>query len=616
MSNLTNLSQVAVNSPVKNFINKSSSSLAGRLTLALNTVVVVVTLLAGTWFYLDAVDNARTKIDVKAQQVSLYLQGALNLPLWEIDDQAVKMIGQTLMEDSELDALIIKDSEGNILFERDKENGAIALTHNTTIMHEGIVVGYALVRFSEEQLRVQAEKLLWVNVTIVVALLLAISLSTIFLVNRLLSRPIEKLTTIAKSFAQKPHVDFRTLSQDFKEFHPLLTVLSEMEEQINRQISQLRDSEERFRQVAMTNWVWETDKDGRYKYCSENVIESLGYSAEEMVGKTPFDFMPREEAARIRALFTEIVAEKKQIIDLENWNITKDGSNVCLLTNGGPFFDKGGNLIGYRGGDKNITDRKLAEIELAKHRMQLEDLVDERTSELKEAQEELLQSERLATLGRLTATVNHELRNPLATIQTALFSVEDSLENNNYSQVLRPLELAERSINRCVNIIEELNSYARVKELDISEKSVDNWLRGVVEEQSIPENIYCKLNLSCDIRASFDQEKLRQVAVNLITNAIHALQEKNSDSKQLHVSTHILDDKYEIRFSDNGVGMSEETKEKVFEPLFSTKGFGVGLGMVIVKNIIEQHYGAINVESKQGEGTTITIRLPVNISEE
>lgn len=616
MSNLTNLSQVAVNSPVKNFINKSSSSLAGRLTLALNTVVVVVTLLAGTWFYLDAVDNARTKIDVKAQQVSLYLQGALNLPLWEIDDQAVKMIGQTLMEDSELDALIIKDSEGNILFERDKENGAIALTHNTTIMHEGIVVGYALVRFSEEQLRVQAEKLLWVNVTIVVALLLAISLSTIFLVNRLLSRPIEKLTTIAKSFAQKPHVDFKILSQDFKEFHPLLTVLSEMEEQINRQISQLRDSEERFRQVAMTNWVWETDKDGRYKYCSENVIESLGYSAEEMVGKTPFDFMPREEAARIRALFTEIVAEKKQIIDLENWNITKDGSNVCLLTNGGPFFDKGGNLIGYRGGDKNITDRKLAEIELAKHRMQLEDLVDERTSELKEAQEELLQSERLATLGRLTATVNHELRNPLATIQTALFSVEDSLENNNYSQVLRPLELAERSINRCVNIIEELNSYARVKELDISEKSVDNWLRGVVEEQSIPENIYCKLNLSCDIRASFDQEKLRQVAVNLITNAIHALQEKNSDSKQLHVSTHILDDKYEIRFSDNGVGMSEETKEKVFEPLFSTKGFGVGLGMVIVKNIIEQHYGAINVESKQGEGTTITIRLPVNISEE
>ena len=613
MRNLTNLFQVAVSSPVNNIINKSSISLAGRLTLALNAVVVVVTLLAGGWFYLDATDRARVKIEAKAQQVSLYLQGALNLPLWEIDNQAVKMIGQTLMEDRELDTVIIKDSEGNVIFEEDKQNGTIALTHDSTIMHEDIVVGKVQVRFSEEQLRVQTEKLLWVNVTIVVALLLAISLSTIFLINRLLRRPISELTTVAKSFAQKPHMDFRDFSKSFKEFHPLLAVLSEMEEQINRQISQLRESEERFRQVAMTNWVWETDLDGRYKYCSENVIESLGYSAEEMVGKTPFDFMTTEEADRVRGLFTEIVAEKKQIVDLENWNIAKDGSNVCLLTNGGPFFDEDGNLIGYRGGDKNITDKKLAEIELAKYREQLEDLVEERTSELKEAQEELLQSERLATLGRLTATVSHELRNPLATIQTALFSVEDSLENNNYSQVLRPLELAERSISRCVNIIEELNNYARVKELNISDTSVDDWLRTVVEEQTIPDNISCELNLSSNVWASFDQEKLRQVAVNLITNAIHALQEKNSDSKKLQISTHILNDKYEIRFSDNGVGMSEEVKEKVFEPLFSTKGFGVGLGMVIVKNIIDQHQGEINIESKVGSGTTITLILPINI---
>ena len=596
--------------PVK---NKSSISLAGRLTLALNAVVVVVSLLAGGWFYSDATHKARARIEAKAQQVSLYLQGALNLPLWEIDNQAVKIIGQTLMEDREFDAVTIKDSEGDIIFEKDKENGSIALAYVTTITHEGIVVGNVQVRFSEEQLRVQTKELLWVNVTIVVALLLAISLSTIFLINRLLSRPIEQLTTVAKSFAQEPHVDFRALSKDFKEFHPLLTVLSEMEEQINRQISQLRESEERFRQVAMTNWVWETGLDGRYKYCSENVIESLGYSAGEMIGKTAFDFMPAEEAARVRALFEEIVAGKKKIVDLENWNITKDGSNVCLLTNGGPFFDEDGNLIGYRGGDKNITDRKLAEIELAKHREQLELLIEERTSKLREAQEELLQSERLATLGRLTATVSHELRNPLATIQTALFSIEDSLENNNYSQVLRPLELAERSINRCVNIIEELNSYARVKDLDISEVSVDDWLRTVVEEQSLPENIRCELDLSSGVRASFDQEKLRQVAVNLIANAIHALQEKNSESKHLQISTHLLDDNYDIRFSDNGVGMSEDTKEKVFEPLFSTKGFGVGLGMVVVKNIVEQHQGNITIESKMGEGTTITLRLPISI---
>jgi len=254
--------------------------------------------------------------------------------------------------------------------------------------------------------------------------------------------------------------------------------------------------------------------------------------------------------------------------------------------------------------------------ELVKHQNQLEHLVDDRTRQLKEAQTELVQGERLATLGSLTATVSHELRNPLGTIQTALFTIEDSLERNDSSQVARTLALADRSIVRCVAIIEELNNYARVKNLDISETSVDDWLRATFKEQSIPEEITCELDLSSGVRASFDHEKLRQVLVNLIANAVHALQDKQSNRKHLNVSTHLLDDKYEIRLSDNGIGMTSETKEKVFVPLFSTKGFGVGLGMVIVKNIVDQHHGEINIESKEGEGTTVTLRLPINFSGE
>ena len=102
-------------------------------------------------------------------------------------------------------------------------------------------------------------------------------------------------------------------------------------------------------------------------------------------------------------------------------------------------------------------------------------------------------------------------------------------------------------------------------------------------------------------------------SVNIISNAVHALQEKTSGRKHLRISTHLLDDKYEIQFSDTGVGMSDDIKDKVFEPLFSTKGFGVGLGMVIVKNIVEQHHGEVIIESIKGEGTTVTLRLPIDI---
>ncbi len=597
-----------------NNLEKSSISLAGRLTLALTAVVAVVTFLADVWFYFDATHKEETRIEAKARQISTYLQGALSLPLWEIDDQAVKMIGQTLMEDQTLNAVNIQDSDGNTIYTQHKDNGAIALTHLVSIEHQDKVVGTVQVNFSAEAARLQTEKLLWANVIILLAVLFAISLSTVFLINRLLRRPIEQLTTVAKSFAQGPHVEFNAMPRSYREFHPLLTVLAEMEDQIKRQIAELTESSERFRQVAMTNWVWETDSEGVFNYCSENVIDTLGYTSVEMLGKTPFDFMAEDEAVRIRGFFAEAVANKKHIVDLENWNITKGGAKVCLLTNGAPFFDEKGNLIGYRGADKDITDRKLAEIELTKYREQLELLVEERTTKLKEAQEELIQKERLATLGRLTATVSHELRNPLGTIQTALFAIENSLQHKDYSQGTRSLELAERSIGRCVTIIEELNSYARVKELKIAEASIDDWLRTVFKEQSIPEEISCELDLSIGIRTSFDQEKLRQVAVNLITNAVHALQDKTSGKKLLRISTHLLDDNYEIRFSDNGIGMSGDIKEKVFEPLYSTKGFGVGLGMVVVKNIVEQHHGEINIESKEGQGTTVTLRLPIRFS--
>ncbi len=128
-----------------------------------------------------------------------------------------------------------------------------------------------------------------------------------------------------------------------------------------RMRARIAKNEERFRQVAMTNWVWETDVNGRYTYCSDNVMDSLGYTADEMVGRTTSDFMPPGEAARVRGILDEIVAAGKPIVDLENRKIAKDGREVYMLTNGVPFLDGAGAVIGYRGGAKDITERKNAE---------------------------------------------------------------------------------------------------------------------------------------------------------------------------------------------------------------------------------------------------------------
>jgi PAS domain S-box-containing protein len=151
----------------------------------------------------------------------------------------------------------------------------------------------------------------------------------------------------------------------------------------------LRGSEERLRDVMVSagDWVWEVDANGVYTYSSENAFDLLGWSPEEVVGKTPFAFMPPEEAQRVAALFSEIAAAKAPIRDLQNWNVKKNGERVCLLTSAVPMLDDAGHLRGYRGVDKDITDRKQAE-EARQHR-----------------EAELRESQRIARIGSWEWTI-------------------------------------------------------------------------------------------------------------------------------------------------------------------------------------------------------------------
>jgi PAS domain S-box-containing protein len=130
----------------------------------------------------------------------------------------------------------------------------------------------------------------------------------------------------------------------------------------------LRESESRFRDIVLStsDWVWEINEQGKYCFCSDRIEEILGFTVDEIIGKSPFDFMPQEEMKRVGAIFQNIVETKSPIVDLENWNLHKDGHKVCLLTNGFPLFDETGKTIGYRGADKDITERKRTEEALEK----------------------------------------------------------------------------------------------------------------------------------------------------------------------------------------------------------------------------------------------------------
>lgn len=128
----------------------------------------------------------------------------------------------------------------------------------------------------------------------------------------------------------------------------------------------IEKSEERFRSLVETtsDWIWEVDENAVYTYVSPKIRNMLGYEPEEVVGKTPFDLMPTEEVKRVAEIFNSIAASKKPIKELENANLHKNGHLVLLEKSGIPFFDAEGTLCGYRGIDRDITDRKKAEKEL------------------------------------------------------------------------------------------------------------------------------------------------------------------------------------------------------------------------------------------------------------
>ncbi len=140
----------------------------------------------------------------------------------------------------------------------------------------------------------------------------------------------------------------------------------------------LRESEKRLEDItfSLADWVWEVNENGRYTHSSQQGFSYFGPAREDVIGKTPFDFMPPDEAKRVGAIFADFAARKAPIKDLENWNITKSGERICFLTNGVPILGEAGNLKGYRGVDKDITPRKRVEEQLRKQAALLDAATD------------------------------------------------------------------------------------------------------------------------------------------------------------------------------------------------------------------------------------------------
>jgi PAS domain S-box-containing protein len=369
----------------------------------------------------------------------------------------------------------------------------------------------------------------------------------------------------------------------------------------------LKISETRLRTLIDTlpDLVWLKDVGGVFLACNKRFERLYGAKEADIVGKTDYDFVDRKLADFFREKDREAMAAGKPCLNEEEVAFTDDGHKELLETIKTPMFDPQGCLIGVLGIARDITERRRAQEEREK------------------LQGQLLQSQKIEAVGQLAGGVAHDLNNLLSPIigYSELLRTDLDRGDHRYKAVDAILNAGFRARD----LVHQLLAFSRKQtlvfkpiNLNLVIEEFENLLR-----RAIPEDITMEIALATQTRSVMaDAGQIEQVIMNLVVNAADAM--PNGGRLTLETAMVELDDAYAathptvrpgphlmLAITDTGYGMDEATRQRIFEPFFSTKGErGTGLGLATVFGIVKQHNGSIWVYSESGKGTSFKVYLP------
>jgi len=366
---------------------------------------------------------------------------------------------------------------------------------------------------------------------------------------------------------------------------------------------ELRESQERFRDFAESSadWLWEMDADLRFTYMSGNVERVLGVAPEWHYGKTRQDLLGDDYDHELWDDHLRALRERRPFRDFTFYRVGDGVKPVWLSSSGIPIFDADGAFQGYRGTGSDISERKAVEAQL-------------------------IQSDKLATLGTLAAGTAHEMNQPLNIIRLIVDSIRYENDTNTPSVEVDTGDLDEvvNQVLRMAEIIEQMKSLSRRDDQGaepfMPTDALTNAL-SLVERQfsSTSLNFRNTIPASCGpVRGSSGQ--LQQVILNLVANAKYAVDARATKTPADEpfnglISVSLIDERaanqVRVTVSDNGGGIDETVLKNIFDPFFTTKevGEGTGLGLSVSRSIIETMGGQLDV-SIEDEGTRFTITLP------
>jgi PAS domain S-box-containing protein len=332
-----------------------------------------------------------------------------------------------------------------------------------------------------------------------------------------------------------------------------------------------------------------------------------GFPRAEMLGKTDHDFFPKSEADYFRQKDLEVLESGAEVV-IEQEPITDaSGHKHVLATTKVPLFGRAGDVTHVVGVIHDITRLKAAEEALRLANEQLEQRVRERTAELESAQHELVRKERLAVLGQLAGGLAHQIRNPLGSIANATSILKAQLKSSSIpDDALRAIGVIDEETWRANRIITDLLDFARVRPAQPARVNVGELLDMVVAAERIPGGIEVSIEADGVPAVAIDLGQVRDALENLVRNAAEAM----PSGGRMAIHAHADGRWVVLRIADTGPGILPAVQPRLFEPLVTSKPYGMGLGLPTARALIENQGGSVRAVPSP-LGACFEVRLPV-----
>lgn len=333
---------------------------------------------------------------------------------------------------------------------------------------------------------------------------------------------------------------------------------------------------------SILNGVIAIDRNLKITSINKEGKDILGY--QDNHDKYIYEFFESKEI--IRKLLKDALDFNKNIVGYETYSINKKGTKVPIRIHSYVL--------------KNLLDISQGMV-----------LIIEDISQIKKLEEHIRRTEKLSAVGELASGIAHEIRNPLGIIKTIAQTINKDVEDE---ETKEGLAIIEHEIDRANKVIQGLLDFARPSIFKSSVQYLDKTIDIVImiiNKYAEQHKVNISFNYEKDITSSVDEDKLKQAFINIIFNSVQAM----PGGGNIYINLYRKDEWNVISFKDEGFGINKNKLEKVFEPFYTTKENGIGLGLSITHRIIEEHKGYMQIESEEGKGTQIKIYLPFIKSE-